>query len=233
VRQSQGPLIVAAVQRKGGAAKTTTIVNLAGELHARGLDLVLVDADPQASAVAWAATGMLGFPVVPMPIENGDVRSWAHRLNHLPARLVMVDTPPQPDAVLGACTAVSHLVLVPCGPSGLDLEATRHTLSIVRAVRQRRRQERPRAVIVPARVSIRTLEGQHLVEELRAFGEPVAAGLSDRRPFVRSFAAGQTVDQYAPESAAHVEIARLADEVLETLARPPAANPGRAGASKR
>ncbi len=43
------PLIIAVAGRKGGAGKTTTALNLAGVLAARGSRILLADLDPQAS----------------------------------------------------------------------------------------------------------------------------------------------------------------------------------------
>ena len=58
--------LVALVNEKGGSGKTTLAVNLAGALASSGLQVVLVDADPQQSATRWLAQrqGTAPFPVV-------------------------------------------------------------------------------------------------------------------------------------------------------------------------
>jgi chromosome partitioning protein len=46
---------IAVVNRKGGSGKTTTAVSLAAALAERGMAILLVDLDPQASASVWLA----------------------------------------------------------------------------------------------------------------------------------------------------------------------------------
>jgi|SRR6185312_1931770 len=54
--------IVAMVNRKGGSGKSTTTLNLAGALVERGLRVLVVDLDPQAS---------LSRLLIPEPVERG------------------------------------------------------------------------------------------------------------------------------------------------------------------
>src|SRR5438270_200661 len=134
--------VIVIVQRKGGVGKTTIAINLAGEISERGFGVLAIDADDQRSALQWAEPGCLQFPVRELPIRSGQARDWVSTLEAISGDILVVDTPPN-DYAIGTAVAVSSLVIVPCTPSGLDLEATSHALTVVNAVRQRRKQEVP------------------------------------------------------------------------------------------
>lgn len=208
--------LIAAVQRKGGCGKTTTVINLAADLARRGHTVFVVDADPQASAAAWAELRKLPFTVTKRPIDDGDVRAWVTAVKALVQAVdfVLIDAPPHVDAVVGAALAISDLALLPCGPSDLDLAGLSQTIDLVHAVR---RSKKLKVALVPTRVDFRTVEGQELGTELAKFKEPVAPKLGDFTAFKRSFSAGVSVHDFDGESRASQDVTDLGDFVLGLL----------------
>ena len=210
-------LVIAVAQRKGGVGKTTLAVCLAAELDKHTGEVGLIDADTQGSACQWAEPGNLQFPIYEVALTDQTITRWVGELIRVAAKhdYVVVDTAPHERAV-GASIGLSDLVLVPCTPSGLDIEATVHTLETVNLVRNRR-QGHPRLILVPNRVDVRTLEGRQIVEELTGFGELVGPTIGDRSAFVRAFSAGQSVAKMPDGQVSQREILMLCDVVEKCL----------------
>ena len=211
--------IIAVAQRKGGVGKTTLAISFAAEAKKRGRNVALIDGDSQISACRWAELGNLDFPVYELTLDNQSVSEWAREVRRIAGEDIVIDTAPS-DRALGAAIALADLVLAPCTPSGLDIEATAHTLEIIGAVRARRHGA-PKVVLVPNRIDTRTLEGRQLFEELVSFGEPVSPPIGDRAAFVRAFSTGCAVGDLAFGWAADQDIRRLCDFIEETFAVDP------------
>jgi chromosome partitioning protein len=210
--------IITVAQGKGGVGKTTIAVNIAGELSRRNFNVALIDSDPQASACHWAELGNLEFPVYEIGLENSArsaIASWVRDVKRVEAEIVVIDTAPG-ERQLGASISIADLVLVPCTASGLDIEATERTMGIIQAAR-RSRSAQLDVILVPNRADRRTLEGHQLEQELRGFGEMVAPTVSQRSAFVRAFATGQSVADYAGGEAADLDIGRLCDLVVQVI----------------
>lgn len=142
-----------------------------------------------------------------MALADNSVSSWAEAVRKVQHRCLVIDSSPNERSV-AAAMALATIGVVPCTPSGLDVDATLQTLQIVRAVRQRRRAPL-NVVLVPNRVDLRTLEGRQIVEELQEMGEPVGPAIGARSAFVRAFAAGRPIYEFAAASPADNEIKDL------------------------
>ena len=123
------------VNLKGGTAKSTSAMFLAAALARRGRTL-LVDCDPQGSALTWAEDaeadgGELGFNVVGIPTR--DVNKRVDRLAGDYAHVVL-DTPPAELDIVRAALHAADLAVVAISPSDMDINRFRPTLELVAEV---------------------------------------------------------------------------------------------------
>ena len=224
-----GSRLIAIGNLKGGVGKTTLAISVACALAEHG-NVVVVDADAQASAAAWAAPGKLPIQVVALPLvadTEQAVAAWLERLVEIrdAADFALVDLPPNLGAATVAALSLVDLLLVPVPPSGLDLRAAERTLALLRQARQVRHDTRPTGLLVPSRVDRRTGAGREIEAVLHDLGEPVAPAVIQRAAHVDAFSAGQWIGAYAPRSAGHVEIQALAALVRRISNRDPTPNP--------
>ncbi|MDA8050000.1 MAG: AAA family ATPase [Rhodospirillales bacterium] len=207
------PSVIAVAQQKGGAGKTTLAANLAVALAA-GRRVALWDADPQHSLSRWRRLREEGRGAR-AALEFLEVAGWRigielERIGRTNG-LVVIDTPPEIATDARQAVRGADLVLVPLQPSPPDLWAAEGTLRLAAAERRPARLVLNRA---PAASRLRA----SMEAEITARGLPVlGVALGNRAVFASSFAAGLSVLEAAPRSAAATEMALLAAEVAALL----------------
>ncbi len=107
-------MLVSIASFKGGVGKTTTAVHLSAYFQKKG-KTVLVDGDPNRSALAWSERGNFPFQV----INESELADRAGDFSN-----TIIDTPARPTAEeLKTLSAESDLLLIPTKPDALSLDA--------------------------------------------------------------------------------------------------------------
>ena len=105
--------VVSVLSRKGGVGKTVTAMFAAAYLAQQGIDVAVLDTDPEGSAGAWArAAGNLPFQVYP---EGKQTQAMKHAW-------VVIDTPPNDPKALGEAARLAGRVIVVAKCNALEAD---------------------------------------------------------------------------------------------------------------
>ena len=208
--------IVSVAQQKGGAGKTTLVVQLGVAWLAMGRRVAMLDIDPQASLFAWfnVRRRRLGDGRDGLLVQGLSGWRLGSELRRLRGEfdLILVDSPPHAESDARAAIREADLALVPCQPNALDVWASAPTLELAQ-------KAQTEALLVLNRVPPRGRAAEQMRHEIAAQRWPLAAALlGNRQAFAASIGEGRGVAESAPRSAAGQEISALADEGLARLA---------------
>lgn len=211
-------MIVLVGGEKGGVGKTTLAVNLAAMRARAGHDVLLVDADKQASANLWASIRDEEHvkPPVRCVQKRGkslaaDIRDLAHRYED-----IIIDAGGQDSVELRAAMTIAALAIFPIQPSLFDA-ATLETLAelvihaqgfnpgLVAGIVINRASSNPRVKEVEeAKELIASYSDLHLMQAL----------IRDRIIFRKAVRSGLSVPEYTEhDHAAGLEVADFYREV--------------------
>jgi chromosome partitioning protein len=206
--------VIAVLNQKGGAGKTTIATHLARALQIGGADVLLVDSDPQGSARDWAAVREdQPVPVVGIdrPTIDRDLKSIARK------DFVIIDGAPQAADLAVSAIKAATFILIPVQPSPYDIWATAELVELVKQ-RIEVTDGKLQAAFVVSRAIKGTKIGAEVTGALADYGLPVLdARITQRVSYPGTAAVGTTVLDTEPDGDAAREVRALVQEITQKL----------------
>lgn len=108
---------IAVMNFKGGSGKTTTSAYLAHAFKARGSSVIVVDADPQGSALRWSEQGEWSIPTISLPVK--DLHKRLAGIVPSTTDVVIIDTPPLEEnaGIVVAALRAADVAIVAMAPT--------------------------------------------------------------------------------------------------------------------
>lgn len=210
--------IIAVYNQKGGCGKSQVSMQLAGTLSLRGYRVLVVDMDPQGTALMWSAGAPSDnpFPATVVSLSKqkesmvGEIRKFASNYD-----FILIDCPPAIESTVPwAALIIADLGLIPIIPLADNIWASKQAVNLG----MNAKQENPNLMLrfVPSNVGRGNLYqyGLEAIKEIEEI-EMLNTGLSHRNAFPTAAMLGTTVHGLANKSPAIDEIESLATAVLK------------------
>ena len=194
--------VIAIVSQKGGVGKSTLAVHLAAEASTQGRRVLLLDLDPQGSAMEWASRR----GDRPPDVSGANPASIGKEIDKARSEdydLVLVDTAPHADHAALQAARSADLVAIPCRPSTFDIAAISATLDLCKLANKQ-------ALVILNAAPIRsrvTAEAEEAIAEKGGKVSPII--IRQRVAFQHCMIDGRTAAEYEPGGAAAHETTRL------------------------
>lgn len=218
-------MIIAILNKKGGTGKSTLTVNIAHQLQVWGKKLLLIDADPQKSAIDWySANEGKVLPVVSVDRPTIGKSIAAISLGY---EFIFIDCPSGISTDERSVSTINDIsiavlkcadvILVPLQAGAYDEWSTVSLLEFIREI-QRMRDGKPKVALIATRQIKNTNLCKNFRTVLQETNFPVfKSETCNRVAYASCIKSGQTVIDTDTVGDAKREIEEISKELLEFI----------------
>lgn len=203
--------VISFLNPKGGTGKTTATINISTCLSRQGLNVAVVDTDPQRSLTNWNKLQKAIFDLYTSESEK-DVYQVRKKLNEY--EYVIIDGAGSLSVITSAAVMVSDLVVIPVSPSPLDFSASGSVINVLEAQEFNRK--------VPACFLIsRMVANANMLDVLKLSINNtkyprLRTGLTNRQSYIKTLINGETIFD-SKDTKAIGEIEVLTQEIINMI----------------
>jgi chromosome partitioning protein len=203
------------IAQKGGTGKTTLSVHLAVQATRDGMNVLIIDMDPQASATAWWERRSIELPDL-IQSQGDALAQIIRQASQQDYDLIIIDTAPHSSADAVVCAQLSDLVIIPTRPAILDLDAIGATTEIVSTI------PGSSTIVLNACPPPRQFGEATILKEareaLKHYGLPVCdIAVSQRAAFSHALIDGRAVAEFDADGKAAKEITLLWNNIKQDM----------------
>jgi chromosome partitioning protein len=201
--------VIALLQKKGGATKTTTAINLLGALLEIKISAVVCDMDKEKpDSIYWAENGEeLSKNVIPLFEDNPMKRIEVLKKQY---QFVIIDTPPQLEASALKAALMCDFAVIPCGAALIERKALEEAAACALMA------NKPYQFLA-SRVTKNTNATKELLTQLEETGTYFKTYITNSVVMTECQSKGKWVGSYAPSSTSHLQYQALIEELFQTL----------------
>jgi len=201
----------ALITQKGGAGKTTLATNLA-VIGSEKYRTLIIDLDPQQSAVKWYRLRDEESPAVAY-VEYTQLNEALKQAKSQGFELVIIDTAGVDSNINSKAAIAAHFCIIPCQPTPADLQAQDTTVDLMK-------RNNKEAAFVLTRCPPTGKELEATQQGLKNFGLGVVKQrISSLKDYQRAFGNGEGVSEYDPNSKATHEMRTLFEWIGKRVER--------------
>ena len=211
-------MIISVLNQKGGVGKTTLATNISAGLAAQGEKVLLVDADPQHSALDWGAKREAAPPFTLMGLPTPVLHRDLPLLLGNPYTVIVVDGPGKLTDVPRSAIMASNVVLIPVQPSPYDVWSSVDIIKILKEARSF--GANVKAAFVVTRKIPNSVLGREVTEALAEHEVPVfTTQIQQRICYAETAGEGLSVVEMKQTSSSHKQAAEEIRSLVDELVR--------------